>query len=67
MGDQTSVADMKSLLAEIGIPDVPSEHFAQWEPAQKSLNVALARLPRDLSWSDEPTQRLTERAQSSGR
>jgi hypothetical protein len=64
VSDHISIEVMKALLAEIGIRDVPSEHFAQWKPAQQSLDAALARLPRDLHWSDEPTFRLP---QSSGR
>jgi hypothetical protein len=64
MNDQVSVERMKALLAEFGIRDVPAEHFVQWASAQKSLDAALARLPRDLPWSDEPTFRVP---QSSGR
>jgi hypothetical protein len=64
LSNQISIEGMRALLAEVGIRDVPDEHFAQWKPAQQSLDVALARLPRNLSWSDEPTFRLP---QSSGR
>jgi hypothetical protein len=64
MSGPITIETMKALLAEIGVRDVPSEHFVQWKSAQQSLDVALARLPRDLLWSEEPTCRV---AQSSGR
>ena len=62
MVNEISIAGMRALLAEIGIRDVPDAHFAQWKSAQLSLNAALARLPRNLTWSDEPF-----RSQSIGR
>jgi hypothetical protein len=49
----------ETLLAEIGRRDLPNEHFAQWRSAQQSLTAALARLPRDLAWSDEADHRQT--------
>jgi hypothetical protein len=64
MSSPLSIEAMKALLAELGIRDVPDEHFAQWQSAQQSLDVALAKLPRDRPWSDEPTFRIP---QSSGR
>ena len=62
MANEVDIADMRARLAEIGIRDVPDAHLAQWKSAQQSLDAALARLPRDLSWSDEPFSN-----QSSGR
>jgi hypothetical protein len=62
MTNEIDIAVMRARLAEIGIHDVPDAHLAQWKSAQQSLDAALARLPRDLSWSDEPF-----RNQSSGR
>ena len=64
MSNQIGIEQMKALLAELGIREVPDEHFAQWKSAQQSLDIALARLPKDFSWSAEPTFRLP---QSSGR
>ena len=54
MTNEINVPDMRARLAEIGIHDVPDAHLAQWKSAQQSLDAALARLPKDLSWSDEP-------------
>ena len=64
MSNQISIEGMRARLGELGIRDVPDEHFAQWKSAQQSLDVALARLPKDFSWSEDPTFRLP---QSSGR
>lgn len=64
VSNHISIEGMKALLAELGVRDVPDEHFAQWKSAQQSLDVALARLPRDRPWSEEPTFRIP---QSSGR
>lgn len=46
--------DLRELLEEIGRRDLPDEHVAQWRSAQQSLAAALARLPPDLTWSEEP-------------
>jgi hypothetical protein len=62
MANEVDIAGMRARLADIGIRDVPDAHLAQWKSAQQSLDAALARLPRNLSWSDEPF-----RTQSSGR
>jgi hypothetical protein len=64
VNDQIGIEGMRTLLEELGIRDVPDAHFVQWKSAQQSLDAALARLPRDFSWSDEPTFRVP---QSSGR
>lgn len=57
MKDESS-SDPRALLAEIGVRDLPKEELARWRSAQQSLAAALARLPPDLAWWEEPIYRL---------